>query len=332
MSKLVVVIGATGTQGGSVVDALLADPSSYRVRGITRNPDSTNAQALAAKGAEIVTADLNDESSLVAAFAGAKVIFAVTDFFEPAMKLGIEEGKKVEFAQATNMIRAAKQVPSLEQYIWSTLPNANALSQGKYSVPFFDNKSAVDDYIRREEPEFLAKTTFLYLTFFSTNVFYPVFLPIHVKSANKYIQTLPAPPDTPISSLSNARHNVGVFVRGLIKNRPAGGSYVFGNVEDTTLQEYLATWGKATGISAAEGSTEVVQISLDKYKALWPGYGDLMGEMIAFWGDLRERSWETPLGTRAVKVQEFLGEEGRKEVVSTFDAFAGAKDEFRNAL
>jgi hypothetical protein len=123
-----------------------------------------------------------------------------------------------------------------------------------------------------------------------------------------------------------------VFVRGLIKNRPAGGSYVFGNVEDTTLQEYLATWGKATGISAAEGSTEVVQISLDKYKALWPGYGDLMGEMIAFWGDLRERSWETPLGTRAVKVQEFLEEEDTKEVVSTFDAFSGAKEEFRNAL
>jgi hypothetical protein len=183
MSKLVVVVGATGTQGGSVVDALLADPSSYRVRGITRNPQSDNAQALAAKGAEIVTADLNDESSLVAAFAGANVIFAVTDFFEPAMKSGIEEGKKVEFAQATNMIKAAKKTPTLEQYIWSTLPNANALSKGKYSVPFFDNKSAVDDYIRRDE-EFLAKTTFLYLTYFSTNVFYPVFLPIHVVRTN----------------------------------------------------------------------------------------------------------------------------------------------------
>jgi hypothetical protein len=123
-----------------------------------------------------------------------------------------------------------------------------------------------------------------------------------------------------------------VFVRGLIKNRPSGGTYVFGSVEDTTLQEYLATWGKATGISAAEGSTEVVQISLDKYKAIWPGYGDLMGEMIAFWGDLRERSWETPLGTRPVKVQEFLGEVEKKEVVSTFDAFAAAKEAFKSAL
>ncbi|KAJ0413467.1 hypothetical protein BJY00DRAFT_296830 [Aspergillus carlsbadensis] len=330
MSKLVVVVGATGTQGGSVVDALLADPS-YRVRGLTRNPQSDNAQALAAKGAEIVTADLNDEPSLVAAFAGANVIFAITDFFEPAMKLGVEEGKKVEFAQATNMIRAAKQIPSLEQYIWSTLPNANALSKGKYSVPFFDNKSAVDDYIRRDEA-FLKKTTFLYLTFFSTNVFFPVFLPIHIKTANKYIQILPAAPDTPISSISNARHNVGVFARGVIKNRPAGGSYVFGSVEDTTLQEYLATWGKATGISAAEGSTEVVQISLDKYKAIWPGYGDLMGEMIAFWGELRERSWETPLGTRPVRVQEFLDEADSKEVLSTFDAFADAKEAFKSAL
>jgi uncharacterized protein YbjT (DUF2867 family) len=67
MTKIVAVVGATGGQGGSVVAALLGDPQ-YRLRGITRNSKSPKAQELAAKGVEVVSADLNDEKSLVSAF------------------------------------------------------------------------------------------------------------------------------------------------------------------------------------------------------------------------------------------------------------------------
>lgn len=55
--KVIVVFGATGTQGGSVVDALLKD--GWKVRGVTRNPDSEAAQKLAAKGVAIVKGDCN---------------------------------------------------------------------------------------------------------------------------------------------------------------------------------------------------------------------------------------------------------------------------------
>lgn len=65
--KLVVVVGATGGQGGSVISRLLAD-GSYRLRGITRNPQSKSSQALTTKGVEMVTADLNDPESVIAAF------------------------------------------------------------------------------------------------------------------------------------------------------------------------------------------------------------------------------------------------------------------------
>jgi nucleoside-diphosphate-sugar epimerase len=65
--KLVLVIGATGGQGGSVISRLLAD-GSYRLRGITRNSQSKSAQALTEKGVEMVTADLNDMESLEMAF------------------------------------------------------------------------------------------------------------------------------------------------------------------------------------------------------------------------------------------------------------------------
>ena len=65
--KLVVVVGATGGQGGSVINSLLAD-GSYRLRGITRSPQSRNSQALTAKGVEMITADLNDAESAIVAF------------------------------------------------------------------------------------------------------------------------------------------------------------------------------------------------------------------------------------------------------------------------
>jgi hypothetical protein len=77
------------------------------------------------------------------------------------------------------MVKAAKQIPSLRHYIWSTLPNTAALSNGKYSVLLMDTKSKVDDYIQQDK-EFLAKTTFVYLTIYASNLFFPVFTSIHV--------------------------------------------------------------------------------------------------------------------------------------------------------
>src|ERR1700761_626986 len=94
-SKIVSIIGSTGAQGGSVINALLKDPS-YKVRGITRNPQSEAAQALAARGVEVVKADLNDLSSLTVAFAGSYAIYAVTDFFEPFGKHGAVKGAETE--------------------------------------------------------------------------------------------------------------------------------------------------------------------------------------------------------------------------------------------
>jgi uncharacterized protein YbjT (DUF2867 family) len=66
--KIIAVTGATGAQGGGVVNVLKKTPG-WKVRAITRNPESDAAEKLAADGSvEVVRADFDDEASLVKAF------------------------------------------------------------------------------------------------------------------------------------------------------------------------------------------------------------------------------------------------------------------------
>ena len=79
MSKIVTVFGATGTQGGAVIDALLQESDSpYKIRAVTRDPSSASSKALVERGVEVVTADLSKRDSLRAAMKGAEAVFAVT--------------------------------------------------------------------------------------------------------------------------------------------------------------------------------------------------------------------------------------------------------------
>jgi uncharacterized protein YbjT (DUF2867 family) len=58
MAKIITVFGATGNQGGSVVRAILNHPElskEWKVRGITRNVNKPDAQALVGKGVEMVS-------------------------------------------------------------------------------------------------------------------------------------------------------------------------------------------------------------------------------------------------------------------------------------
>jgi uncharacterized protein YbjT (DUF2867 family) len=82
MPKIITVFGATGNQGGSVVNHILAHPElskQYKIRAITRDPSGAKGQALEKRGAEVVSADLNDKESLKKALKGSSVVFGVTN-------------------------------------------------------------------------------------------------------------------------------------------------------------------------------------------------------------------------------------------------------------
>jgi len=136
--KIIAVVGGTGAQGGGVVDALLAQ-DEYAVRVLTRNPESEKASALGARGVQVVQANLNEPDTLPAAFEGAYGAFVVTNFWDSAT------GNK-ELEQGRAAVSAAKAA-GVQHFIWSTLPNSKAISNGKNEVHHFTGKAVVDPVV-----------------------------------------------------------------------------------------------------------------------------------------------------------------------------------------
>ncbi|NUO54081.1 MAG: NmrA family NAD(P)-binding protein [Polyangiaceae bacterium] len=137
--SVISVVGGTGAQGGGVVDALLA-AGKFNVRVGTRNPSSDAAKALAARGVEVVAADLLEPSSLAALYQGAHGAFVVTNFWDPGQGAREEEIG----AAAVNAARAA----GVKHLIWSTLPDVDKLSGGRLKVEHFTMKAQVDEVVR----------------------------------------------------------------------------------------------------------------------------------------------------------------------------------------
>lgn len=82
ITKLITVFGATGNQGSSVCRSLAQNPE-FKVRAITRNPQSDASRQLSALGVEIVSADGWNSEQMVEAFRGSWGAFINTNSFDP---------------------------------------------------------------------------------------------------------------------------------------------------------------------------------------------------------------------------------------------------------
>ena len=141
--KTIVVVGATGAQGGGLVRAILNDPDhEFNVRAITTDVTSDKAKELKKLGAEVVAANLDDVNSLKNAFNGAYGAYCVTFFWN-------HFSPEKEMAHAKALAEAASYA-KIKHVIWSTLDDTRKwipLSddrmptlKGKYKVPHFDAK------------------------------------------------------------------------------------------------------------------------------------------------------------------------------------------------
>eukprot|EP00741_Cyanophora_paradoxa_P020884 tig00021318_g20162.t1 len=136
--RLILVTGATGHQGGSVVHHLLQQ-GQFRVRALTRRPDSPKARALASRGVEVVQGDFNDYESVVRACAGCYGVFAVTNFWEHGAQESVH-GQRI--AQAAQQCR-------VQHLVLSTLESVSQATRGRVTeARQFDGKAEVAELVR----------------------------------------------------------------------------------------------------------------------------------------------------------------------------------------
>ena len=274
--KIIAVVGATGSQGGGLVRAIQADSGGdFIARALTRDVNSDKAKALAALGAEVVKADIDDAGSVNRAFEGAHGAYCVTFFwahFSP----------EKEQAEAQTMAKAAKQA-GLKHVIWSTLEdtrkwiplsdNRMPTLMGKYKCPHFDSKGESEHFFS----DLGLPVTFLLTSFYWDNFIYFGMGP--KKGADgKLALTLPI---GHAKMPSIAAEDIGKCALGIFKN---GGKYIDKTVgiagEHPTGAQMAAAFAKALGQDVSYNA-----VSPDVYRGFgFPGAEDL-GNMFQFYHD-----------------------------------------------
>jgi uncharacterized protein YbjT (DUF2867 family) len=273
--EVLVVVGATGGQGGGIARTALAD-GRYHVRAVTRKPESDKAQALRAAGAEIVAADLDDVESLVRAFSGAQRAFFVTNYWELY-------SPERELQQAQNLAEAARRA-GLQHVVWSTLEDTRTQIRlddeeryptlmGKYKVPHFDAKGEADRYFSERG----VPTTFLRASFYFDNFVY--FGSGPKRAADGVLELILPMGDKVMPGV--AAEDIGGVAYGILLRGPEMIGQTVGVAgEHLTGKQYAEKMGKALG-----EEVRYAPVTPAQFRAFgFPGADDL-GNMFQYYQD-----------------------------------------------
>ena len=131
----VLVVGATGNQGGAVVDHLLASDQDVAVSGLTRDASSDAAQALSDRGVSMVEGDLGDPETLRGPVGDADAVFAVTNFWTQGYDAQVEQGKNISTVAAEE---------GVDHLVFSGVGSHDEDT----GIPHFDTAEEIDQHIR----------------------------------------------------------------------------------------------------------------------------------------------------------------------------------------
>jgi uncharacterized protein YbjT (DUF2867 family) len=135
-ARTALVTGVTGAQGGATARQLRR--AGWRVRGLTRNPGSRRARVRRDQGIELVSGDLDDRSTLIAAMRGVDSVYGIT----PMVARGYNVERELQ--QGIMMAEAAARV-GVSCFVFSS----SAGAQDRTGVPHIDVKGAIEDRIHK---------------------------------------------------------------------------------------------------------------------------------------------------------------------------------------
>ena len=131
--RKILVTGATGQQGGSLARLLLQ--KKHKVYALTRNTQSSAAQDLSNKGANVVRGDLDDSDSLERAVKDVQSIFLMGTPFEDGTEGEIRRGKLMADIAKENKV---------EHLVYSSVANADKNT----GIPHFESKYKIEQHIK----------------------------------------------------------------------------------------------------------------------------------------------------------------------------------------
>ncbi|MET0198376.1 NmrA/HSCARG family protein [Rhodococcus sp. RS1C4] len=242
MSKPCAVVGATGGQGGAVVDALLE--RGIPVRALVRRV-SARTDALQQRGVEIRKADITDRSATTDAFTGVAGVFAMTTPFE--------DGPEAEIAQGQALVDAlvAANVPHV---VFSSVADADRST----GIPHFETKARTEAILRASTVPF----TIVGPTYFYDNMLGGI------EDVRRGRLDLPLPVDTPLQQMS--RRDLGRFV-ALVLSDPSRflGARIDLASDDPTPAQMAAALGAALGTTVTAHSYDAAAISSPDMRAMF---------------------------------------------------------------
>lgn len=159
INRTVLVLGATGQQGGAVTAHLLED--GWQVRAFTRDTSSKAAKSLKQAGARIISGDMRDRTSLDAAMQGVYGVFSV----QPPEWNPSEAATAKEIQLAKNVADAARDY-GVQHFVYSSVSGADKQSHFRYLA-----KWEIEQYIKRLG----LKATILRPSGFMENYVNPIF-------------------------------------------------------------------------------------------------------------------------------------------------------------
>ena len=255
--KILVVIGATGQQGGSVIHHVTSHPKlsqQYKIRGVTRDPIGHRSRVPAE--VELVKADLDDVESLKKAFKDADTVFGVTNYWEKCHK-------EYEKQQGINIADAAKAA-GVHHLLWSASTDCEKVSGGKLKdCEYFDNKAQVMEYIEGMKGDMI--TTHPTPAVFMQNFRREVSVD---PSSGDLLWCKPWDQHKTRVPLIDAADS-GMYVAGILLQDEASmnGKKIIGTAEWRSPQEFLDDFNKETG-----KNVKFRQVSADEYLKSFAGF------------------------------------------------------------
>ncbi|KAF8653431.1 hypothetical protein AX16_003939 [Volvariella volvacea WC 439] len=233
MGKHIVVTGATGKQGGSVIRWLRRKSDDYRFTylGVGRDADSPESRGLATLGIELRECDLSSYDQVVSVFQGAWGVFAVTNFCEHDF-VG-------EQLHARNIIDAAKAC-GVKHIVWSSLEGR----RGECEAPAWKSKAMIEDVIKNSGISWTFVYCPLYYETFFTGKWGPKW-----DRWKGFQWNVPFPPDVPIFMFSV--EDLGAWVAEVFRDPEAFSSKRLKLVADyVTLRRLVKDFSDITGEKA----------------------------------------------------------------------------------